>query len=224
MLSKYDDFNEIKKDIENFLCMLQSHKKLPCNNEIKCIIKYILFLKKYIENDHIRYYKDYMIYDSLMLIQALTQNSKRIFFNIYRSFIENFVRSVLELEDYDRTGVRKLFEKFKELGENKTTKDIIYFIEGQYSEGCDFVHSNIRAGINIFTYYSDIVLSDEMNDEQIRNLIMKVLTLLKKMITLIIYTNSSKVGCIFYRNKQKLKFLIGEKNFNIFEKQLSIAC
>lgn len=224
MISKYDDFNETKQDIEKFLYILQSHKKLPCTNEIKCIAKNILFLKEYIENDNIRYYKDYMIYDSLMLIHSLTQNSKKVFFNIYRSFIENFVRSILELEDDDRTGVRKLFENFKKLGEDKTTNEIIYFIEGQYSEGCDFVHSNIRAGINVFTYYSDIVSSDEMNDKQIRDLIMRVLTLFKKIVELIIYTNSSKIDSIFYRNKQKLKFLIGEKNFNIFEKQLSIAC
>lgn len=223
MLSKYADFSELKIEIETYLEMLSSFKELPCMKEIKSITKYILFLNQFTQNKENMHYKNFMIYDVLMLMHSLTQNSVRNFFNTYRSFIENFIRTMLELNDNDETGVRELFKRLRDFETNEKIKEIIDFIEGEYSKGCEFVHSNINADMPVFTYYSDIIKTDEMNERKVTQLVMKVLTLMKKITLFIIYIYSNRIEGIFYRRKQELRFLIGDKNYTIFEKELNIA-
>lgn len=222
MLSKYDELVDVKDEINKYICLLTDFKDLPNKNDIRCIVKYMLILKKITQHSQNQHYKKFMIYDFLMLMHSLTQNSLRNFYQLYRSFIENFIRSILDLADDDSTGVRELFklvnEKFNSPYE---VKEIINYIDGEYSKACNFVHSNIKANINVYTYYIDIIKSDEMNNTKLKSLISKVLTLVKKVTLFVIYVSPIIIDAAFYRRKQELKFLMGNKNYTIFEINLN---
>lgn len=154
MIPKYDDCSNLKKEMEKYLCLLNRNKKLPYKNVLINITKYIIFMKAFSENGKKGYYKNFMIYDLLMLMHSLTQNSVRNFYQTYRSFIENFIRVVINLDDNDETGVRKLFEELnKKFNSSSEVKEIIDYFNGEYSKACRFVHSNPKANISVYTYY-----------------------------------------------------------------------
>jgi hypothetical protein len=221
MLLKYDSLIAVKTEVDAFSTLLNNAKNLPDENNIKCITKYIIFLKGISEYGENRHYKNSMICDLLMLMHSLTENSIRNFYQTYRSFVENFIRSVLNLADNDSTGVRNLFNSLNEkFNSSAEMNDIINYINGEYSKACNYVHSNITAKSNVYTFYSDILKADEMNIDRLKSLIQQILTLMKKLSLFIIYKFPVIISTIFYKRNQELKFLIGSQNYGLFQTSL----
>lgn len=221
MLSKYDSCTDIKKEIHTYMQMLNTYKNLKNEQNLTGIVKRILFLKTLFLNGQSNHYNKFMIYDILILMHCLTQNSRRNFYNIYRSFIENFIRVILELPDNDNTGVRNLFAKLRtQYGNSEQAIEFINFIEGEYGKCCEYVHSNINAGLSVLEYYDDIIKTDEMNNKQICRLIKNILKLVQEITLFIIYISPEFIDSAFYRKKQELKYLIGESNYIIFRQNL----
>lgn len=200
--------------------MLNKNKEINNEQDLRGIVKRIIFFKTLCNNGG-EHYKRFMIYDLLSLVHALTLDSKRNFYNIYRSLIENFIRFMLELSDQDETGVRNLFGEFKNKFSNENTKDIIYYIEGEYGKCCDYVHSNIRADLVIAQYYEDILKSEEMSKTKICSLLRQLMTFMQQITALIIYISPESIDSAFYRKKQELKFLIGDINYELFLKNIN---
>lgn len=222
LVKRYETFDDYRKEISNYIILLNSQKELPSSNELQAIAKHIIFMKIFINNTGKSHYKNSLLFDILSTLHALTQNSIRQFHYVFRSFIENYVRSILELRDNDETGVNELFRKLKEkYGKTEITKSIIDFIIGEYGRSCLFVHSNIKANFNLQLYYSDILSNDDFNKVKLRTEINKILLTLKKMTLLLIHSHPNQVENSFYRKKQLLKFLIGEQSFNALIKQLT---
>lgn len=222
MLSKYDSLVDVKNEITEYVNLLYQFKELPFKNDVICIAKHIIFLKKISEYGGNRHYKNSMIYDSLSIMHSLTQNSVRNFYQIYRSFIENFIRSVLDLDDNDNTGVRNLFRLINsKFASSSNSSAIINYINSEYTKCCNFVHSNIKANANVYTYYCDIVKNDEMNDICLKSLISYVLNFFEKITLFIIYEFPNIIDTMFNRKKQELRYLIGHATYAIFEKSLT---
>lgn len=218
MKVKSDLTSEFRLDINNFMVILNSNKDFKDESKLRCIVKHIIFFKNLGEDSH---YKRFMIYDLLMLMNSLTQNSKRNFYQIYRSLIENFIRFILKLEDTDSTGVRDLFKLLKERFDTcDETEEIITYINGEYGKCCDYVHSNVDAKLDIFQHYKEIVESDEMNEATLNSLINSLLTLVQKLTLFTLITSPLMIDSCFFRCKSDLRFLIGEKNFNKFKENL----
>lgn len=218
-MDKYDLCKDLKIEINNFIHMINAKKDLANTSDIRGITKRIIFLKTVALNQSHRHYPKFMIYDLLSIIHALTQNSTRNIYNLYRSFIENFIRFILELDDNDNTGVRKLFLSLKDkFSITPETIEIINYIDGEYSLCCNFVHSNIEADLSVFEYYKDILESDEMNNKKLTRIIKRILKFLQKATLLLIYISPEALDGGFHRNKQKMKFLIGDKDYSVFQK------
>lgn len=213
----------IKSEVTKFLDLISKDKKLPNENDLKYISKAILFQKEvFVMNSSKRiHYKMCMIYDILLVVYSLTQNSILNFYNAYRSYIENLVRALLDIEDDDETGVNSLFRMFKEkVKEDDELLELYNFIYGEYSKACDYIHSNIRADMDIYNYYSDIISSNEMNDNKVSSYIAMVKTLMAKANKLILLINPLKIESIYYRKYEELKFLIGKKTYDKYKPNL----
>lgn len=218
-MEKYDLCKDLKEEIQNFIHMIDVNKDLENINDIRGMTKRIIFLKTITLNQANNHYPKCMVYDLLSIVHALTQSSTRNVYNLYRSFIENFIRVVLELDDNDNTGVRNLFTSLKnKFSISPETIEIINYIEGEYSLCCNFVHSNVQARLSVFEYYKDILESDEMNSKKLTQIIKKILKFLQKATLFLIYISPESLDGAFHRNKQKMKFLIGDKDYSVFQR------
>jgi hypothetical protein len=216
-VKKYDDFTDIKSEISKYVELLMTQRELPNQNEIKAIAKNIIFLKTVVNFCDESHYKQNFIFDVLSVMHSLTQNSIRQFNYIYRSLLENYIRSMLNLEDSDETGVNNLFrEMYEKFAENEDSKRIIDFISGEYGKACLFVHSNVKADTSIQLFYENIISNDDFNRNIHKTTIIRILLLLKNMTTLLIYNFSNVVENAFYRRKQHIRFLLGNELYEIF--------
>lgn len=214
LIDKYDNFTELKEEVNKFTSLLLSQKELPNINELKAITKHIIFFKNLISYSGKSHYKNCFIFDLLSTLHSLTNNSLRQFHYILRSLIENFARAMLLLTDEDETGVNELFRKLEgKFGDTDQKKELLNFIKGEYGKSCLFVHSNSKANINIQIYYSEIIVHDDFNQRELSSTINKILLILKKMAELIGYSYPHIVENSFYRRKQHLRFLIGDYLF-----------
>ncbi|WP_336863862.1 hypothetical protein [Peribacillus frigoritolerans] len=214
-IKKYDTFPELKEEINKYTELLLLQRELPKVNELKAITKYIIFIKTIITHTGHSHYKDSLIFDILSAMHSLTGHSIRQFHYIFRSFIENYVRSMLNLDDNDETGVNQLFRMMDErFGSSSNKSDLLDFISGEYGKSCMYVHSNLKAKTNIQLYYVEIIEKDDFDVKTLSSTINKILITLKKMTELLIYSYPSIVENAFYRRKQQLCFLIGESLFN----------
>ncbi|MDU2121361.1 MAG: hypothetical protein E7E64_02360 [Clostridium celatum] len=223
MLEKYEGIIRNKEEIKKYLAILNEKKQLPKENELIYITKLILFNKSiFVVNDRENtHYKNYMVYNVLMLMHSLTKDSKINFYQLYRSLIENILRIMLNLEDRDETGVNELFRRFSEKYEcNEIGKEFTNFIKGEYSEACNYVHSNIRAGVDVYLFYSEILASDEMDNQNIIKLIFIMKTFLFKFTKFIVNVEPTKIEATYYRKHEELKHLIGENLYLDFKRQI----
>lgn len=221
VLSKYDTCKVVKQEVAEYILMLNKNKQLNNEQNLRGIVKRILFLKTLCSNGVDGHYKNFMIYDLLSVMHALTLDSKRNFYNTYRSLIENFIRFTLELSDSDETGIRNLFAQFTHKFLNDITEEIIVYIEGEYGKCCDYVHSNIRADLVIAQYYDDMLKTEEMNSTKIASLIREILTFMQQITVFMICVSPETIDSAFFRRKQELKYLIGDSNYEMFIKNIN---
>lgn len=223
IVKKYDPLKEVKEEVSKFLTLLQSKKQLPNNNELYSITKLIIVMKSLVNYSGESHYKNSMIFDIISAVHSLTGSSIRQFHYIFRSFIENYLRSMLHLEDNDETGVNALFRMMNEqFAKSEDGKDILNFITAEYSMSCLYVHSNAKSKATIQLYYLDIITNDDFDRKTLSTTINKILLTLKNMILLVIISNPHMLENAFYRNKQKLKYLIGENLYGIMLSKIEV--
>ncbi|MEK4193304.1 hypothetical protein [Paenibacillus sp. FSL L8-0323] len=217
LVRRYDSCVELKEEVATFIEILTSQKPLPNINELNAITKYIIFIKRIVEFGVESHYKRCALFDALSCLNSLTGRSIRQFHYIYRSFIENYLRSMLLLEDDDETGVNQLFRNFEEKLVNSVRgTELYYHIKDEYSKSCLYVHSNQKANIETSLQYLEIIKNDDFNTRTLRGTINKILLMLKTMCELLIICHPENVENAFYRSKQKLRFLLGESLYNKF--------
>lgn len=173
-----------------------------------------------IDNNH---YLNSLVQDALAVVDSFSKRSERYYNFILRSYIENFLRLLLELEDNDAMGIMKLFGKCSKLIK-KVDGAIPIFekIENQYGDCCLFVHSNINASTEVNVYLKKVLQRNDFEESsKINSHLKQFESLLDNSIKLIILCKSASVDNTFYRKKDILKKLISTENYNLFLKAIN---
>lgn len=168
MLERYRDIELYKEDIDNFLMLVKEDVGKISESQIRSIAKGIILFKRIFMKKDTAYshYSECLISDVLSLVHAYGIKSQRLYYTTYRSLIENFTRVLLGYDNANDTGVRNMFRELRNRYED-TGKDFLDYLEGEYGKCCNVIHSNIKADIQLYSYYEDIVSSDEMDEKTI---------------------------------------------------------
>lgn len=219
MISANEEYCKVDEEVEEFMKLFNVYINEDNTIKLSLILKKVIFIKNFVDNFDIenRHYKKYVIYDILMMFYSIKQNSIRNYYNYFRSFIENFMRVNLKLNDSDETSVNNIYKRFNKL-DKSDDKGLSNFLEEKYSYACNYVHSNIKANVNIYEYYKDIIESDEFNEVLVTKIFIELDELLDRCITFLIFIYTNEVDSNYYRKKKELKYIIGEGNFDLFNK------
>lgn len=220
MLNRYREVDACKKDIEDFICMVSSENLYIVKEDLTSIAKGITFIKKvyaYQNAEHEHYY-NCLITDMISLIHSFSLNSLRVYYITLRSLIENLLRVMLKYNNVNATGVRKMFEEFH--SKYKNTDNFIDYVEGEYGKCCEVVHSNHNTSMPMYFYYQDILKNDELGQEKVSQLLKQLVTFFNKCKKYIVDENINDVDNAFYSQKEVLYYLLGKKNYELFEKNI----
>lgn len=216
MLNRFRQVEKCKEDIEQFSKMVQKELINVQDKDLRAIAKGMLFIKKVYayRDDKMQHYYNCLITDILNLIHSCSKNSARIYYTFFRSAIENLVRVILRYENTNSTGVRNMF---KELCERYgSSNEIINYLEGEYGKCCEVIHSNCNADLPIYVYYEDIVKLDEIDQKMVNSLLRQLVTFYKKCEKFIVINECAQVEEAFANQKEVLRYLIGEKEYQEF--------
>ncbi|HDR7843331.1 TPA: hypothetical protein QCY25_003799 [Bacillus toyonensis] len=213
---------KIDKDIAKFLEMLNAVENSWNTESLQEIAYGTIFFKCLQDTSDTKHYLKCLVQDSLSIVDSLRQKSQRYFYFILRSYIENFFRALLQLEDSDATGVMKLFRDGKKIIEEHDEISGFYEkLDEVYSECCLFVHSNIAAGDEINEFLKTILERNDFEDsENVNTFLKKFNEILDISIVIFLTCHTEIVDSSFYRKKDILKKILSEKNQGIFRKQL----
>lgn len=216
IVTRHDTFKETNEEIDKFINILMKQKKLPNTSELRAITKLIIFMKTVINYKKPTHYNNCLLYDILSVMNSLTSTSIRQFHYVFRSFIENFIRSMLNLSDTDETGVNELFRRFRDTFGGSESDEIINYVYREYTNSCLYVHSNAKANVSIQVHLSEIISTNDFTPKTLVTTIIKILKTLQKMTHLIIHAYPHIVENAFYRRKQLLRYLIGHNSYLLF--------
>lgn len=208
----------IDKEVTKFLKILNSEEKKWNTETLKKIAHAIIFFKYFENGVQHTHYLNSLIQDALTIIDSLSKRSERYYNFILRSYIENFMRVLIALEDDNSMGVMKLFKYTKQLLEKNPDASIIFDqIENQYNECCLYVHSNIKAKTEISVYLKMIIERNDFQENSIVNSSLKKFeTILSVSIKLLLLCRTETVDNSFYRNKGILKKIITQEDYSMF--------
>lgn len=215
--------NNLKQDIEKFIELAKLKEPDLDKNTLMQIANNIIFLKNFGNSLKQTHYLDSLIQDSLSIIDSFSHKSERYYYFILRSFIENFLRVLLNLEDNDSTGIMKLFRSSKKTLEKfESAFEIFENIETQYDRCCLFVHSNIKANTEISIYFSKILERNDFNDiNKINSTLKQFGFLLEDIIKILIIRHYETIDSSFYRNKVLLRQILSNENYTNFRLKIS---
>lgn len=221
MLERYRDIELYKEDIDNFLMLVKEDVGKISESQIRSIAKGIILFKRIFMKKDTAYshYSECLISDVLSLVHAYGIKSQRLYYTTYRSLIENFTRVLLGYDNANDTGVRNMFRELRNRYED-TGKDFLDYLEGEYGKCCNVIHSNIKADIQLYSYYEDIVSSDEMDGKTINACVNALNTFCNKAKMFMIENIPQLVNDSFYNHKELLAFLIGKDNYLNLEKKI----
>lgn len=222
MLNRYRDIELCKEDINSFLNFVKKDVGNISESQLRSIAKGIILFKRiFMQKDPAYFhYSECLISDALSLVHACGIKSQRLYYTTYRSLIENFTRVLLEYDNSNDTGVRNMFKELHGQYENGG-KDFIDYLEGEYGKCCNVIHSNIKANLQLYSYYEDIVLSDEMNEKTINYCVNALNTFFNKVKEFIIKNIPQLLNDSFYNHRELLAFLIGKENYSKLEKKIN---
>lgn len=217
MINSNDYLKEIKDEVIKFKDILELD---ICENDMIYVIKKMIFFKFIKNSIDETYYCECFISDLLQMLNLLHNDSKRLLYMVYRSAIENSIRVFLGVSKDNYIGINDLFRNFKIFCSGE--ENLYSFIKGQYSSGCNFTHSNISANINLYEFYKDTLSNDKPSIEDIKKLFNLQKTFLQKIIEIMIIKKTELVDMSFYREKEKLKYLLSKSEYELYKKCLSV--
>lgn len=214
MLKRYRDIELCKEDITSFLELVQEDVGNVSESQLRSIAKGIILFKRiFMQKDTIcSHYSECLISDALSLIHACGMKSQRLYYTTYRSLIENFTRVLLGYDNANDTGVRNMFKELRDQYED-AGKEFIDYLEGEYGKCCNVIHSNIKADLQLYSYYEDIVSTDEMNEKTINSCVNALGTFCNKAKVFMVENIPQSVNDSFYNHKELLAFLIGKEDY-----------
>lgn len=200
-----------KDSIRGFMEMYDVDISTLARNKLICVVKKMIFIKLFVDNHSHTHYPKSMIYDMLSALNSLKEHKERYYhFNI-RSFIENVLRTILLLDDSDRTGVNELFRQSRlTCSKSDEEIEIINLLDSKYTISNNYVHSNIMADMKIHQFYKYIE-EEAMESRVIEGHLEQMCVLLTRVCEMIIRRFSNDVEHVFFRKKATLSFLLNEQ-------------
>ena len=199
MLKRYRDIELCKEDINSFLELVKGDVGKISESQLRSIAKGIILFKRVFmqKNSVCSHYSECLISDALGLVHAYGIKSQRLYYTTYRSLIENFTRVLLGYDNANDTGVRNMFRELR----------------NRYED-------TIKANIQLYSYYEDIVSSEEMDEKIINSCVNALNTFCNKAKVFMIENIPQLVNDSFYNHKELLAFLIGKENYLKLEKKI----
>ncbi|WMM24027.1 hypothetical protein RBU61_13995 [Tissierella sp. MB52-C2] len=230
MIKIDDDFEDIIEDVNLSLELINFNDKYDNigyekeKSDVDYIIKGIIFFK-YLESDDYcdkNHYFDSMLYNALMSLYSVYNHSAHIFYFFYRSYIENLIRVILELDNESEKGVMSLFKSFKNLHSTDDWNDLYNYLESEYGTASCYIHSNVKANIKISTYLREILENENMSVIDRASCINNLKNMINKSILIFIENDYLRVSRGFNRRQKRLKFLIGDENNKIYKDKVHL--
>lgn len=221
MFNRYRDIEICKSDIEDFIGLVKEDTDYFDEEKLRALAKGMILFKRVFnyEDQNLEHYYRCLISDMMTTLHSLGKKSQRLFYASYRSMIENLVRVCLKYENLNETGIRNMFSELHSKYD-LNGKEYIDYLEGEYGKCCDVVHSNERADLHLYSYYKEIISTDELNAENIADCIMVLNTFYSKSKKFIINCKAVEMDEMFYNHKELLAYLIGKKNYSKFEQNI----
>lgn len=214
----------IENDIEKFLEILDAENKSLNIDVLKKIAYSTMFFKTIAVEDENTHYLKCLVQDILSILDSISQKSQRYYYFILRSYIENFLRVLLMLQDDDSTGVMKLFSNVKKLmNSHKEISHLYEELENTYSECCLFVHSNVKSGDEVNEFLKVIISRNDFENKDIVNNFLEEFNLLLEIsIKIFLICHIELVDNSFYRKRDVLRIIVSEENNLEFRKHLKL--
>ncbi|SIS97937.1 hypothetical protein [Salimicrobium salexigens] len=202
---------KVKPEVNKMIKLLNEKQELPQQNIQRGIVKRIIFLKIFLQTKEPSHYPNALLYDSLTSLHTLATRSERYFFFNIRSLIENTLRTILNLTDFDRTGVNELFRISRDkYASNTKIIEVISLLSDKYTYSSNFVHSNISANMEINLYFKEVT-NQSTSDKDLTKLLNLFLLILTKISEIIVIVFPDEVEHIFHRKKETLIYLVNQK-------------
>lgn len=219
MLERYRDVAFCKEDINVFISLVKNDVGQVSEEKLVCIAKGILLHKKvfFCPEKNLVHYYNCLLSDMLNWVHSLGVKSLKLFYTTYRSLIENYIRVYLKYDEENETGIRNMFNEIRDIcGANG--KEFIDYLEGEYGKCCNVVHSNIQGNIPVYSYYDELLQADEMGEKIVESCLQIMNTFYVKCKKFVIKNKKILIDEEFYNHKELLKYLLGDKDYNEFEK------
>jgi hypothetical protein len=224
-LAKRDiEMNIIEDDIQKFLEILDVENNSLNIDILKKIAYSTMFFKSIEVEDENKHYLKCLVQDILSILDSVSHKSQRYYYFILRSYIENFLRVLLKLQNDDSTGVMKLFSNVKKMiNSHEEISDLYENLDNTYSECCLFVHSNVKSGDEVNEFLKMIVDRNDFADNDIvNNFLEEFNKLLEISIKIFLVCHIELVDNSFYRKRDVLRKIVSEENYIEFRKHLKL--
>ena len=216
------EIQEIKSDISNFMAELK--KNLPAGSnlpEYQCnfllfLAKQIIFIKNlyafksdayHFSND--LFYLKVIISDLLYYSLSLVKNEIRYTYLNERSFIENYVRFLLNKDLKQSHVLLKDLESLPSIYSDVLSNDDYNLLMNEYKTCCSYIHSGISLKKHLSSFLSECTKNSQTIPKLSKyiNRIHKLIYVFNK---LIIFSYADFVNTAFFCKKDILQYLIGD--------------
>lgn len=213
----YKFLNDTKEEITKFIDIVNS--ETYCEGKIdesklRFIAKKIFFLKKMFEG-HENSHSDLLVYSVFqMLHNTVLDNSCIERFNLYkRIYIENLLRYLLNI-DNTRNSISDMKNCLKE---DSSIKEYIDALYSEHRRASGIIHVNKIEYINIDKYFLDIIGNNKKFEYESLNKNMEnIIYLLSISTKILLIKKHNDVGISFYSSMEILKYLIGNKDYELY--------
>ncbi|OAT21466.1 hypothetical protein M979_0325 [Buttiauxella noackiae ATCC 51607] len=146
-----------------------------------------------------------IIYDLLCCVSTIKNNEERYFYFNIRSCIENSIRFFLNKSNDDEIGVTRMFLEFKEKYKNI---DAVSNLARIYTEACNYVHNNEKAGIDISKSFQFIDSEKVIDNKKARRLCKHLLDFHLSLNEILLINNKSDITSAYLYINENIVHLI----------------
>ncbi|OTA15646.1 hypothetical protein Xvie_02499 [Xenorhabdus vietnamensis] len=149
-----------------------------------------------------------IIYDFLCCISSINLNEERYFYFNLRSSIENIIRFSLDKPNDDETGITRLFTQFKDKYKNISG---VSSLSRAYSDACNYVHNNIKAGLDLSKSFSYINGTKNLPTKRLKSLAKELHEVQSSIDEILIANNKADITYTFLYLNESLTYLTNKR-------------
>ncbi|WP_128894089.1 hypothetical protein [Longirhabdus pacifica] len=212
----FKELADVKLEINTFIDLEFDNIGELDKNNLKFILKKVVFLKYLIRQDAQFFLFQALSSDIIYLISSIKKGEVRYYYFNIRSIIEHSLRIINNIDSTDTITNANLIKKTQKLLDDSKAKINLDVVKNEYNTSCLYIHGNKSADLQLVKFYQNCV----EQKGPIKDLTKKLnvlIKLFKELFELLIITQCSIVDAAYHRRKSILKFLIGNESYSIFE-------